>query len=58
MGYKEEFEEIFQSKVTRAGSAELLEWLKTTDFSPRLPVPNSTAPVLAVWCSTVLACIM
>ncbi len=32
MGYKEEFEEIYQSKITRAGSAELLEWLKTTDF--------------------------
>lgn len=32
MGYKEEFEEIYTSKITRAGSAELLEWLKTTDF--------------------------
>ncbi|MCY1714537.1 hydrolase [Caproiciproducens galactitolivorans] len=32
MGFKEEFEEIYQSKITRAGSAELLEWLKTTDF--------------------------
>ena len=32
MGYKEDFEEIYKSKITRAGSAELLEWLKTTDF--------------------------
>ncbi len=32
MGYKEEFEEIYKTKITRAGSAELLEWLKTTDF--------------------------
>lgn len=32
MGYKEEFEEIYQSKITRKGSAELLEWLNTTDF--------------------------
>lgn len=32
MGFKEEFEEIYQSKITRAGSTELLEWLKTTDF--------------------------
>lgn len=32
MGYKEEFEEIYTTKITRAGSAELLEWLKTTDF--------------------------
>ncbi len=32
MGYKEDFEEIYKFKITRAGSAELLEWLKTTDF--------------------------
>ena len=32
MGYKEDFEEIYQSKIMRTGSAELLEWLKTTDF--------------------------
>jgi hypothetical protein len=32
VGYKEDFEEIYKSKITRAGSAELLEWLKTTDF--------------------------
>ena len=32
MGYKEEFEEIYKSKITRKGSAELLEWLNTTDF--------------------------
>ncbi|MDF1496000.1 MULTISPECIES: hydrolase [unclassified Caproiciproducens] len=32
MGYKEDFEKIYISKITRAGSAELLEWLKTTDF--------------------------
>ncbi|QEY34298.1 hydrolase [Caproiciproducens galactitolivorans] len=32
MGFKEEFEEIYRSKITRPGSAELLEWLKTTDF--------------------------
>ncbi len=32
MGYKEQFEEIYKSKITRKGSAELLEWLNTTDF--------------------------
>jgi len=32
VGYKEDFEEIYKFKITRAGSAELLEWLKTTDF--------------------------
>lgn len=32
MGFKEEFEQIYQSKITRQGSAELLEWLKSTDF--------------------------
>jgi hypothetical protein len=32
MGFKEEFIEIYESKITRAGSAELLEWLKNTDF--------------------------
>jgi hypothetical protein len=32
MGYKEEFEEIYISKITRKGSTELLEWLNTTDF--------------------------
>ncbi|MBW7573249.1 hydrolase [Caproiciproducens faecalis] len=32
MGYKEDFEKIYTSKITRAGSSELLEWLKSTDF--------------------------
>jgi len=32
MGYKEQFEEIYKSKITRKGGAELLEWLNTTDF--------------------------
>ena len=32
MTAKEEFEEIFTSKINRAGSRELLEWLGTTDF--------------------------
>lgn len=32
MDYKEQFEEIYKSKITRKGSAELLEWLNTTDF--------------------------
>lgn len=32
MGYKEEFEEIFQSKIKRNGAAELLAWLNSTDF--------------------------
>ncbi len=32
MGCKEEFEEIFHNKITRAGSQELLAWLQTTDF--------------------------
>lgn len=32
MGYKEEFIEIFSEQVSRAGSAELLAWMQTTDF--------------------------
>lgn len=32
MGYKEEFEEIYKNKIKRNGSAELLNWLETTDF--------------------------
>lgn len=32
MNGKEEFEEIYKSKITRAGSAEFLEWICTTDF--------------------------
>ncbi|WP_050697213.1 HD domain-containing protein [Anaeromassilibacillus senegalensis] len=32
MGYKEEFEEIFRSKITRDGSEALFEWLSRTDF--------------------------
>jgi hypothetical protein len=32
MGSREEFEEIYHSKISRAGSAELLAWLQTTDF--------------------------
>lgn len=32
MGYKEEFEEIYQSKIHRTGAAELLAWLNSTDF--------------------------
>lgn len=32
MGYKEEFEEIYASKIKRNGAAELLAWLNSTDF--------------------------
>ena len=32
MGYREEFEEIYQSNIKRSGSRELLEWLQKTDF--------------------------
>jgi hypothetical protein len=32
MGYREEFEAIYREHITRAGSAELLAWLQTTDF--------------------------
>lgn len=32
MGYREEFEEIYQKNITRDGAAELLNWLRTTDF--------------------------
>lgn len=32
MDYKKEFIEIYKSNITRAGSAELLEWLCKTDF--------------------------
>ena len=30
--YREQFEEIYRSHITRQGSAELLEWLSKTDF--------------------------
>ncbi len=30
--YQERFEEIYRGKISRAGSAELLEWLSKTDF--------------------------
>lgn len=32
MGAREEFEDIYQKKISRAGSKELLDWLRTTDF--------------------------
>jgi hypothetical protein len=32
MGFREEFEAIYQENVKRSGSAELLAWLQTTDF--------------------------
>jgi hypothetical protein len=32
MGYKEEFEEIYQNNIKRNGAAEFLAWLQTTDF--------------------------
>lgn len=32
MGAKEEFESIYREHIARAGSAELLAWLQTTDF--------------------------
>ncbi len=32
MGYKEEFIQIYKENIKREGSAELLEWLKKTDF--------------------------
>lgn len=32
MGYREEFEEIYSDKIKRAGAAELLAWLNSTDF--------------------------
>lgn len=32
MGAREDFEEIYHSKIARAGSAELLAWLQKTDF--------------------------
>ncbi len=32
MGYKEEFIEIFNTNIKRSGAAELLEWLRKTDF--------------------------
>lgn len=32
MNYVEEFEEIFNSKITREGASKLLDWIKTTDF--------------------------
>lgn len=32
MGAREEFEEIYQDKISRAGAKELLDWLRTTDF--------------------------
>ena len=32
MDYKQRFIDIFESKVTREGSKELLEWICSTDF--------------------------
>lgn len=32
MDYKEEFIDIYKKNISRRGSAELLEWLQTTDF--------------------------
>lgn len=32
MGYKEEFLEVFSASIARQGSAELLNWMQTTDF--------------------------
>lgn len=32
MGYREEFEEIYQSRIHREGAAGLLKWIQTTDF--------------------------
>ena len=32
MEYQEEFEAIYRTHITRAGSTELLEWLSKTDF--------------------------
>lgn len=32
MNYKDEFIEIFSREISRAGSAELLAWMQTTDF--------------------------
>ena len=36
---QEQFEEIYQTHITRAGGAELLEWLRKTDF---FAAPGST----------------
>lgn len=32
MGCKEEFIELYTASITRTGSAELLQWMQTTDF--------------------------
>lgn len=48
---KEEFIAIFTENIKREGARELLAWLETTDFSPRLPAPSFTVPVRAVWYS-------
>ena len=32
MSYKEEFESIYKSEIKRAGSDNLFDWIKTTDF--------------------------
>lgn len=39
MGYKEEFIDIFEKNIKREGAAELLEWIKGSDF---LTAPAST----------------
>ena len=39
---QEQFEEIFTTYITRQGSAELLEWMKKTDF---FTAPASTMPI-------------
>ena len=30
--HQQEFEEIYQKNISRAGSTELLDWLRKTDF--------------------------
>lgn len=45
--YHAQFVEIYNQNITRPGADRLLNWLETTDFSPRLPPPGFTVPANA-----------
>ena len=50
--YHAQFVEIYTKNITRPGADRLLNWLETTDFSPRPPPPVSTGPASTGWSCT------
>lgn len=49
INYQQKFEELFCTHIKREGAQQLLEWLKKTDFSRRLPAPSITVPASMAW---------